>query len=89
MEFLRIGRLAYLYQTPDRRESGFWHPRQRQWQTLERSYRQALRRGIQVADRQVAPELIRIPVVVSPPRVEEAGSVAVTGNHGAAGEVTP
>lgn len=68
VEFLRIGRLAYLYQTPDRREIGFWHPHQRQWQALTGEYRQSLRRGIQVADGQVAPELIKIPVVVSPPR---------------------
>ncbi len=68
VEFLRIGRLAYLYQTPDRRESGFWHHQMRRWQTLEQGYNQYLRRGILVADRRIAPELIRIPVVVSQPR---------------------
>lgn len=71
VEFLRIGRLAYLYQTPDRRESGFWHPQRRRWQPLGQDYHQHLRRGILVADRRIAPELIRIPVVISQPREDQ------------------
>ncbi|MDO3377686.1 DUF3450 domain-containing protein [Geoalkalibacter halelectricus] len=65
VEFLRIGRLALVYQTLDRRESGFWHPHLRSWEPLDRSYHGAIRQGIRIANRQVAPDLIQVPVVMS------------------------
>lgn len=65
VEFLRIGRLAYVYQTLDRRESGYWHPQRRTWEPLDKSYRRGIRQGIRIADRQTAPELIEVPVVLS------------------------
>lgn len=65
VEFLRIGRLALVYQTLDRRESGYWHPHKRAWEPLDKSYHGAIRQGIRIANRQVAPDLIRVPVVLS------------------------
>jgi len=65
VEFLRIGRLAYAYQTLDRQESGFWHPLLRTWEPLEKQYHRGIRQGIRIAQRQMAPELIQLPVVMS------------------------
>ncbi len=65
VEFLRIGRLAFVYQTLDRRESGFWNPQLRRWEPLDKSYHRGIRQGIRIANRQTAPELIEVPVVMS------------------------
>ncbi len=65
VEFLRIGRLAFAYQTLDRRESGFWNPQLQRWEPLDKSYHRGIRQGIRIANRQSAPELIQVPVVMS------------------------
>lgn len=67
VEFLRIGRLVLAYQTLDRRESGYWDRRQAAWISLDAKHHQAIRQGLRIAARQAAPELVRIPVTVSPP----------------------
>ncbi len=65
VEFLRIGRLVLAYQTPDRRESGFWDARQWEWVLLDKKHNPSIRQGLRIADRQAAPELIQVPVVIS------------------------
>ncbi len=65
VEFLRIGRIVLAYQTPDRRESGFWDARSREWVPLDTKYNSSIRQGLRIADRQAAPELIEVPVVIS------------------------
>jgi hypothetical protein len=62
VDFLRIGRLALLYQTLDGQESGVWHPGERRWQKLGDQYRASVSEGIRMARKQVAPDLIRIPL---------------------------
>lgn len=65
VEFLRVGRLALVYQTIDRRESGYWHPQRHEWVPLDRDYHRAIRQGIRMASRQSAPQLIELPVLLS------------------------
>jgi hypothetical protein len=65
VEFLRIGRLVLAYQTPDRRESGFWDARKQEWVRLDKKHNTSIRQGLRIADRQAAPELVEVPVVVS------------------------
>lgn len=62
VNFLRTGRLAIYYQTPDGRESGYWDRSSRGWVTLPSSDNAALRDGMRIARKQAAPELIRLPV---------------------------
>ncbi len=62
VDFLRVGRVALLYQTLDGQETGFWDVQRRQWVLLPGAYRGAVKQGLQIARKQVAPDLIRVPV---------------------------
>ncbi len=62
VDILRIGRIALLYQTADARLSGVWDQKSRQWQELGNEYRSSIRFGLQVAKKQVAPDLVIMPV---------------------------
>jgi len=62
VDFLRVGRVALLYQTLDGREAGGWNNRTRQWQVLPADYHAALRKGLAVARKEVPPELLTIAV---------------------------
>ncbi|NJD05917.1 MAG: DUF3450 domain-containing protein [Methylococcaceae bacterium] len=68
VDFLRIGRVALLYQSLDGRESGLWNGNTRKWQALPGNYNDAIRKGLAVARKEVPPELLTI--AVDPP---EAG----------------
>jgi len=61
VDFLRIGRAALLYQTLDGRESGAWDASAGAWTTLS-GYHVAIQQGIRMARKQVAPDLIRVPM---------------------------
>ena len=63
VSFLRIGRLALLYQTKDRGETGFWDPTRNEWVVLGDRYRTPVNDGIRMAQRLAAPDLIPIPVI--------------------------
>jgi hypothetical protein len=62
VEFLRVGRVALLYQTVDLEESGRWDPRSKEWVVLDDEYRRPIRDGLRMANKQTAPDLIKIPV---------------------------
>ena len=61
VRFLRIGRVALLYQTLDGEETGYWDAQQKKW-VEDDSYRSAVRRGFAVADKASAPDLLTAPV---------------------------
>ncbi|CAM4349828.1 DUF3450 domain-containing protein [Vibrio agarivorans] len=61
-DFLRIGRTALLFQSPDGLETGMWNQQTREWETLPDSYRQAVQQGIRVAKKQAPPALIKLPI---------------------------
>lgn len=61
-DFLRIGRTALLYQSPDGGETGMWNQQTRQWETLPESYRIAVQHGLRIAKKQAPPALIKLPV---------------------------
>jgi hypothetical protein len=61
VDFLRFGRVAFLYQTLDGSETGVWDQKKRAW--LDASeYASAARLGIRMARKQVAPDLLRLPL---------------------------
>lgn len=62
VEFLRIGRIALLYQSPDGRVSGAWDQQNRQWQALGTEYKNQIRQGLKIANKQIAPELVLLPI---------------------------
>ncbi len=62
VDILRIGRIALLYQTVDAGAYGMWDRQKKEWTPLPAAYRNQIREGIRVARRQIAPNLLLLPV---------------------------
>jgi hypothetical protein len=62
VDFLRIGRIALLYQTVDAEIYGMWDQEARQWAPLSAEYRNQIRNGIKMARKQIAGNLLLLPV---------------------------
>ncbi len=65
VDFLRLGRVALYYQRLDGSETGFWDREQKRWQTLPADYRNAIRNGLRIARKEVAPDLLTVPVAAA------------------------
>ncbi len=63
LEFLRVGRIALMYQTLDGTEVGAWDQGQQAWVQLPPDYSESIRQGIRIARKQLAPDMIRLPVL--------------------------
>jgi hypothetical protein len=60
---LRIGRIGLYYQTNDGGQTGMWDRDEKQWTPLGGSAaRNQVRQGLRIARKQVAPELLLLPV---------------------------
>jgi hypothetical protein len=59
--FLRVGRVALLYQTLDGGETGFWDTESRSW-LVDDDYRHAFQEAVTVAKKLRAPEMLRVPL---------------------------
>lgn len=66
VDFLKLGRVALLYVTPDDAVAGAWDQRTREWVPLTQNDAAAIRRGIAMVDGGLTPELFAIPV--APPQ---------------------
>lgn len=64
VEFLRIGRLLLLYKTRDGSQLGWWDASSKGWQPLDASYHNDIQRAIRIARKQLAPDLLMLPVPV-------------------------
>lgn len=62
VDVLRIGRVALVYQTADLSATRRWDREAKAWVDLEGSYRNQVRQGLRVANQQVAPDLLLLPV---------------------------
>jgi len=62
VNFLRVGRIALVYQTLDENEAGVWNQESRRWEPLDGSFRTAIRQGLRIARKQSAPDLILLPL---------------------------
>lgn len=62
VDFLRIGRVTLVYQTTDGQSQGVWDQDSGQWVALGDEYGNRIRQGLRVARRQIAPELLLLPV---------------------------
>jgi hypothetical protein len=63
VSFLRVGRIALLYQTTDTELSGAWDQASRSWVPLDRGeYRNAIMKGLRIARKEASIDLMSIPV---------------------------
>jgi hypothetical protein len=61
--FLRVGRIALIYQTTDQNQSGVWSSEDSKWRPLSsHTYRSAIAKGIRIAKKQAAIEMLMLPV---------------------------
>lgn len=62
VNFLHVGRTLLFYQTLDGETSGWWNRQAEEFEEIPSSYDYPLSQGIRIAQRQVAPDLIKLPV---------------------------
>lgn len=62
VQFLRLGRVVLMYQTLDGHETGYWDANNRSW-VVDEDYRNAFKRGLGVANKMTAPDLIEAPIL--------------------------
>ena len=62
--FLRIGRVALIYQTLDADESGAWSQQAKGFVDLDCDFDSELRAALRIAKQQAAPDLLVVPVLV-------------------------
>ncbi len=65
VEFLRLGRTALVYQTRDASQQGVWNKQSGQWESLDSSYRTQITKGLRMAKKQLAPDLLMLPVAIT------------------------
>lgn len=65
VEFLRLGRTALIYQTRDASRQGVWNKQTRQWQELDSGYRTQITKGLRMAKKQLAPDMLSLPVAIT------------------------
>ena len=62
VDFLRMGRISLVYQTLDSKKSGYWDQKEKVWKNLSGSYRKSIQQGLRMARKQLAPDLVILPV---------------------------
>lgn len=65
VEYLRVGRVAWYYQTMDGRRAGVWDPHAKQWRSLSRERFGDLHHALLVARSQQAPQLLSLPLLAA------------------------
>jgi len=65
VEYLRLGRAAFYYQSLDRKRSGYWDREQQDWIALDAGHNRQLTQAMRVARKQTAPQLLELPLVAA------------------------
>lgn len=62
VQFLRLGRIGLYYLSPDGKQAGYWNRSAGTWEPLPSETRRPIAKGIRMARKQAAPDLVRLPV---------------------------
>jgi len=63
VNMLRLGRIGLYYQTADASVTGMWDAREKKWVSLkDGTSRNQVRQGLRIAEKQIAPDLLLLPV---------------------------
>jgi hypothetical protein len=65
VDYLRIGRNAWYFLSLDGKRSGYWHAQKKQWLILDTQFNASVREGLRLAQRQLAPRLLALPVAAA------------------------
>ena len=65
VDFLRVGRTVLVYQTRDTSLQGVWNKETKQWDELPSSTRTQVTKGLRMAKKQMAPDLLMLPVALT------------------------
>lgn len=71
VEFVRIGRLGLYYLTLDRLQAAHWDRQTQSWQPIDADFTLQLSKAVRVANNQLAPQLLTLPVVKAVSIAEE------------------
>lgn len=66
VDFLRLGRVALIYQTRDGSIAGRWDAESKSWEDLGDEYRSRITKGLRMAKKQLAPDLLVMPIKAAP-----------------------
>ena len=62
VDFLRVGRVSFVYQSRDGKQMGVWDQSSKSWQYLPAENRSSINKAMRIARKQLAPDLIIVPV---------------------------
>ncbi|MEW6996749.1 DUF3450 domain-containing protein [Colwelliaceae bacterium BS250] len=62
VDFLRVGRVSLIFQSRDGAQMGLWDQESRSWQELPLSMRTNINKGLRIARKQLAPDLMVVPI---------------------------
>ncbi|MCH9697926.1 MAG: DUF3450 domain-containing protein [Gammaproteobacteria bacterium] len=65
VDFFRLGRVAMFYQTLDGKKTGVWNQGSTQWEALPESYQRAVRKGLRIARKETAPDMLVLPIATA------------------------
>ena len=66
VDFLRIGRVALMYITRDGSVAGVWDNEAKDWQNADDEFRMHITKGLRMAKKQLAPDLLVMPIKTAP-----------------------
>jgi len=62
VDYLRVGRVSFVYQTRDGKQLGQWDQSNKKWAELPSGERLNIAKGLRIAKKQLAPDLMLVPV---------------------------
>lgn len=62
VNFLRLGRVVFIYQSLDGSESGLWDSASKSWKIISDDYKRDISKAIRMAKKQLPPDLLILPV---------------------------
>jgi len=62
-KLLNVGRVALFFQTVDQSITAHWNPASGEWEELDSSYSSGVATALKIAEGQIAPDLVRLPLV--------------------------
>ncbi|MCO4755256.1 MAG: DUF3450 domain-containing protein [Bacteriovoracaceae bacterium] len=69
VDYLRIGRVAFIYQSLDGKETAVWDQETKKWEGLGNDYNKSIQSAIKMARKQLAPQLVKLPLAAVKDRI--------------------